>query len=838
MKIESLLKRWIETPDIYNNFVYWKKYPAKEEETKPFPKTVHPLLKKVLIDSGISDLYTHQFLAFQLAQMNHNIGIITNTASGKSLSYNLPVLNGILNNKNQSALYLFPTKALSQDQFGKLSKLGEAIKKNANVSVITGVYDGDTPSSARKKIRDNANIIITNPDMLHYGILPNHTKWQSFFSNLRYVIIDESHIYRGVFGSHVSNIIRRLKRIVNFYGGINQYILTSATIGNPGEFFTRLIGADVQIIDIDGSPHGTKFFMVYNPPIKNKELGIRKSLKDESLKLSSYLYQENIQTIVFTRSRRFAEILLREHLAKYRESRDDTSSYRSGLLPKERRFIESQLKKANIKLVFSTNALELGIDIGDLSATIIAGYPGTIASVFQMSGRSGRKSEESSLTILITGSSPLEQYIARNPDFIFSKSPESALINPDNLPILVTHIEHALKELPFHEGERFGKLPPEILNQILQFEVENENAMQSGNKYYWIGLNQPDQQISLRNASQGNYLLQIMKDSSTETIGSIDEKSAFLFVHPGAIYLHKGEQYFVRDLIIEEKIAILEHSKANYYTMPQTNSQIIIVESISSETTPKYKKSHGVIKVSQQVIGYKKIDWDTGAILETTKLNLPVSEYQTTAYWFSLNKEKIDDSLFSSWLDNPIDYGPNWQKQRLLALQRDNFRCQVCNKEESEQTHLHVHHKIPFRNFQNYIQANDLSNLITLCPQCHRIAEKNVKIQSGLSGIAHAIRNLAPLFLMCDYQDIESGIINDNLLPTSTPAIVLYERIPGGIGFSEKLYAIHETILEKTYHLINTCSCEDGCPSCVGPGGENGSGGKKEALTILQQLLI
>ncbi len=835
--IDNLLIQWNDDPDIRNNVCYYRTYPEQPAIRKPFPPGLDRQLTKALSKIGIEDLYVHQSQAWEFSQTGKNIGLVTNTASGKSLSYNLPIINELLHNDDACALYLFPTKALARDQFDKLQQINRTLIEEGGKPFRANVYDGDTPHHARKQIRENANIILSNPDMLHYSILPNHPQWKRFLSKLRYIVIDEAHIYRGVFGSHVANIFRRLERITRFYGHSYQVFLTSATIGNPKEFFSSLIGAPVTIINQDGSPKSAKHFLIYNPPVTNALLGIRASIKSECLKLTDSFFRSNIQTIVFTRSRHFAEVLLREHLDKHNGRETDSTTYRSGLLSSERRAIEKSLRQKEIKLVFSTNALELGIDIGDLSATVLAGYPGTIASVFQMSGRSGR-GNASSVTVLITGSTPLEQYIARNPAFIFEKPPECALINPNNLAVMLNHIECALNEIPFSTNERFGNLAAETLEDILQYEAENHTAIKIKENYYWTGKNQPAREISLRSATQNNYTLQVQKETGSSTIGLLDDKSAFLLAHPGAIYLHNGDQYYVEDLDIVEKIARLKPSLANYYTRPISNSEISIVDTHKSGMGTGCTKFLGELNVSKIVSGFKKIDWETGTILGTTALDLPAYTYLTTGYWFSLSKEAETDLLRQGiWNNAPIDYGPNWQKQRQLALTRDKATCQVCGQKSDANHALHIHHKIPFRHFRSFVEANDLSNLITLCSRCHRSAEQSVKMRSGLAGITHALRNLVPLFLMCDYQDMESG-----MMPTQEPgagamSIVLYERIPGGIGFSEKLYEMHTDLLSRAHQLISTCTCIDGCPSCVGPGGEFGSGGKNQAIAILERLL-
>jgi DEAD/DEAH box helicase domain-containing protein len=860
MSLPSLLAHWRADPEVGPNLVEWRIIPRKPAMFTPFPEALHPALREELRNRGITSLYTHQSDTWNAIKLGKNVVVVTGTASGKTLCYNLPIIDSLLNNNNATALYLFPTKALSQDQFAILNSLLTPInnisasslypsKKDVDIKAV--IYDGDTPISARSTLRSLSRLIITNPDMLHTGILPHHTGWAQFFQGLRYVVIDEIHTYRGIFGSHVANVIYRLKRIAKFYGVSPQFILTSATIGNPDDLGRRIINESVELIDHDGAEKGEKHFLIYNPPIIDQSLGLRRSAIQAGVNLADDLLTYNIQTIVFSRARRTAEIILtylrektenKNSMIKTRKNKatDIIRGYRSGYLPSQRRSIEEGLRKGDVRVVVATNALELGIDIGGMEASLMVGYPGTIAGTWQQAGRSGR-GEKSSLAILVASPNPLDQYLAEHPDYFFTRSPEHGMINPENLLILLGHIRCAAFELPFMEGETFGSVLPSVLGEILDYLQEEGVIHASGEKYFWMADIYPAQGVSLRSASTDRVLLQTQvvdnsKGFTLQTIGEVDLLSAFWMVHPGAIYLHEGTTFLVNDLNIETHIASLEPTYVDYYTEPRREVVVQQVNKMAQAVVPGGEKAYGEIQVTSRVIGFRKIRWHTNETLGVENLELPPSELLTTGYWLTLSErtiEKLKDE--GMWSNSPNDYGPNWQKQRELARARDMFRCQLCGEPEANKEH-HVHHKIPFRMFETTEQANQLENLITLCMSCHRKVEIAVRVRSGLDGLAFTLGNLAPLFLMCDIGDL--GIHSDpqSSLAEGKPAVILYDQIPGGIGLSERLYDIHADLMIKGRELVEACGCEDGCPSCVGPGGEGGMGGKKETLALLKEL--
>jgi DEAD/DEAH box helicase domain-containing protein len=687
--------------------------------------------------------------------------------------------------------------------------------------------------------------------MLHTGILPHHTGWAQFFKGLRFVVIDEIHTYRGVFGSHVANVIRRLKRIANFYGASPQFVLTSATIGNPDELGQRLINAPVTMIDNDGAEKGVKHFIVYNPPIIDKSLGLRRSAIQAGVNLANDLLTYNIQTIVFSRARRTVEIILtylREQSGpRNLKSINDTNNvrdyirgYRSGYLPAQRRLIEEGLRRGNVRVVVATNALELGIDIGGMDASLMVGYPGTIASTWQQAGRSGR-GEKASLALLVTSPNPLDQYLAQHPDYFFSRSPEHGMINPDNLLILLGHLRCAAFELPFTEGEIFGSISPASMEELMGFLQNERMIYKSGKKYFWMADKYPAQYVSLRSASTDRVLLQAHLrgdgiENHLQTIGELDASSSYWMTHPGAVYVHEGTTFLVKNLDSENHIAELELANVDYYTEPRREVTIQEVEQKLKAEVYGGEKVYGEIQVTSQVVGFRKIRWHTNETLGVENLSMPSSELLTTGYWLSLSDDTVgklrEEGL---WSNIPNDYGSMWRSVRELTRARDGFRCQVCGEPEGANEH-HVHHKIPFRMFESIEQANQLANLITLCNSCHRKVETAVRVRSGLAGLAFTLGNLAPLFLMCDIGDL--GIHSDpqSSLADGRPTVVLYDLIPGGIGLSERLYDIHQELMARGLELVEACGCEDGCPSCVGPGGEGGSGGKQETLALLKEL--
>jgi DEAD/DEAH box helicase domain-containing protein len=724
--------------------------------------------------------------------------------------------------------------------------------------LTTAIYDGDTPPKDRPAIRKNARIVLSNPDMLHTGILPHHTNWSDFLTSLRFIVIDETHTYRGVFGSHVANVIRRLKRVANFYGANPQFILASATIGNPKELAGHLIEEPVHLIDNDGSARGPRHFIIYNPPLTDAALGLRKSSLLEGVRLAQDLLKQDVQSVVFARSRRSVEIILTylqggergemqednlfppfDKAPSARTSQGRLSSfirgYRSGYLPTQRREIEKGLREGTVKTVVATNALELGIDIGGLGAAILVGYPGTIASARQQAGRAGR-GLESAAAVMVASATPLDQFLAHHPEYFFERSPEQALVNPDHLLILLEHLRCAMFELPFQTGEGFGSLAGETVAEYLQFLISNNEAHESQDKVYWMADQYPAANISLRSASPQGVVLQTIIDDRPQTIGTVDGESALWMVHPGAIYLHEAQSFFVKDLNLEEHVAYLKPVESDYYTEPMRGTEVTLLSTSAQATVLGGEKKWGEVQVTTQVTGFLKRRWYTHENLGEEPLDLPPTDLMTTGYWISLSEETIARLREAgAWSSDPNDYGPGWSRVRDRVRARDKYTCQVCGTLETTRQH-DVHHKTPFRAFTSFVEANRLENLVTLCHSCHRKVEENVRIRSGLSGLAYVLGNLAPLFLMCDAGDLGTHVEPVENQTFGQPSIVLYDAIPAGIGFSQKLFELHDELVRRALELVSECPCSDGCPSCVGPGGENAYGGKQEALEILKHL--
>ncbi|OQX54803.1 MAG: helicase [Candidatus Aminicenantes bacterium 4484_214] len=602
-----------------------KHIPRREGNFHPFPEDVHPALIQALHQKGISQLYSHQYEAWEKARQRKNIIVVTPTASGKTLCYNLPVLQSILENPSSRAIYLFPTKALSQDQRAELEEIINLLPQE--IRIFT--YDGDTPQDARKAIRARGQIILTNPDMLHTGILPHHTKWIKLFENLEYIIVDELHNYRGIFGSHLANIFRRLKRITNFYGSSPRFILCSATISNPVEMAERMIEEPVELIDNNGAPQGEKYVIFYNPPVVNKHLGIRRSYVNETRRVAKVFLGKNLQTIVFAQSRLITEVLvtyLKADMEKNITQEGLIRGYRGGYLPLKRREIEKNLREGKILGIVSTNALELGIDIGSLDVAVMAGYPGTITSTWQRAGRAGRQNAPSA-AVLVASSAPLDQFIVNNPDYFFSKSPEKALINPDNLSILISHIECAAFELPFQEGEKFGRLE---IGEILKFLEEEKMLHYSRGKWFWTSDAYPADGVSLRSITSDNFVV-VDTTGKPKVIAEVDFSSALTTLHPKAIYLCEGQQYYVEQLDFQQRKAYVKQTEVDYYTDAIDYTKIKILDSFDQKKIDNYSITHGEVHVATQVVGFKKIKFHTMENVGAGDLSLPQYEMQTTA---------------------------------------------------------------------------------------------------------------------------------------------------------------------------------------------------------------
>ncbi len=604
----------------------WMTIEPRPARYAPFPEKLNPRIREALTNKGVKELYTHQAQAFDLVyNQNKNIVVVTPTASGKTMAYNLPVFNHFLDNPEARALYLFPTKALSQDQLIEVQDLNDRLK----ASLKTFTFDGDTPADVRRTIRTAGNIVVTNPDMLHQGILPHHTLWIKLFENLRFIVMDELHTYRGVFGSHMANLLARLKRLCAFYGSNPRFICSSATIDNPKELAEKIIGEDVELVDDNGAPSGEKHFLFYNPPVVNAEIGLRRGVVNEVKNVVRTLLPTGAQIIVFARSRMRVELLvtyLHDLAREMKIPKNQIRGYRGGYLPLERRAIEKGLKNGDIRVVVSTNALELGIDIGQLDVAIMAGYPGSIASTWQQAGRAGRR-QSVSMTILVASSAPLDQYIIEHPDYFLGKNPETAFIDRQNLPILMSHLKCAAFELPFEENEEFV---PHITGQLLDYLNDERILRKTDGKYFWMSEIYPADEVSLRNATQENVVI-IDTSNKNRVIGEIDLFASQELVHDEAIYIHDSVPFYVDKLDWEERKAYVHRVDSDHYTDAITKVDIKVLDVVEEKDEGVYVKYCGEVAVTRTTTGYKKIKFRSHENIGFGRVYLPELEMQTDA---------------------------------------------------------------------------------------------------------------------------------------------------------------------------------------------------------------
>jgi DEAD/DEAH box helicase domain-containing protein len=753
-----------------------KYLPAQDGRYVDYPAEVHPTLVRALKDKGFERLYSHQHSTWEALRRGENAVVVTPTASGKTLCYNLPVLDAILKDPSARALYLFPTKALANDQ---RAELDETIGRlSAEIRIFT--YDGDTPQDARKAIRARGHIILTNPDMLHAGILPHHTKWIKLFENLKYVVIDELHNYRGIFGSHLANVLRRLRRVARFYGADPRFVFSTATIANPLEIAEKMIEAPVRLVDDNGAPRGEKYILFYVPPVVNRFLGIRRSYVNEARDVASIFLRHNLQTIVFAQSRLITEVLLtylKEDIEKTVKDEGLIRGYRGGYLPEKRREIEKGLREGRILGVVSTNALELGIDIGTLDVAVLASYPGSIASTWQRMGRAGRKTGVSA-AVLVASSAPLDQFIVHNPDYFFGRSPERALINPDNLTILTSHVECAAFELPFQDGETFGRAE---VGEILKILEEEKLVHHAKDKWYWTSDAYPADGVSLRSISSDNFVV-VDTTGKTQAIAEVDFSSALTTLHEKAIYICEGDQYFVDKLDFAERKAYVTKTDVDYFTDAIDYTDVKILDEFDRKRFDRFDVRHGEVHVATQVVGFKKIKFHTMENVGSGDLSLPQNEMHTTAYWLTIPAALLQALPFRS-------------EERTNGLHGLAYV---------------LHHVAP---------------LFLMCD----LHDLGVSIGDNTTGESVLPRNLAAKI------PPRQGPVSAE--PDFEPNIFLYDNYPGGIGLSPSLLDLDKTLFEYCLKTIASCPCEAGCPSCVGPVAESGERAKDVALEILTRLL-
>ena len=769
-----------------------RRLPPRAARTVPIPDTVDGRLAEALRGRGIGELYTHQAQVLEALRKGGHVVVVTPTASGKTLCYNLPVLETLLHEPSARALYLFPTKALAQDQLAELEELARVLPE-----LRIHTYDGDTSPDARRAVRTRANLVLTNPDMLHSGILPHHTKWLGLFQNLRYVVVDELHTYRGVFGSHLANVFRRLLRVCRHYGASPQFVCASATIANPRELAERLTGQPVDLVDDNGAPLGEKVLVFYNPPVVNPELGIRRPYLRETARLATPFLRARVPTIVFTGSRLAEEVLLTALKAAVERApafTDVIRGYRGGYLPTRRREVERGLREGSVLGVVSTNALELGIDIGRLDVAILAGYPGTIASTWQQAGRAGRRSGLSA-AVLVASSSPLDQFIVTHPEYFFGASPEHGLVNPDNPYILVSHLKCAAFELPFADGERFGD---QDVTRYLRLLEEEGILHAAGGRFHWTSESYPADHLSLRAVGSDNFVVIDTTHRETvatrltrkrQVIAEVDWRSAFAMIHPKAIYLVEGEQFEVQELHCredEEKVAYVKRVSLDYFTDAVSAKGVWALDRFRTGLSGAARAAQGELLVAEQVVGFKKIKFDTMENVGAGEVALPQQEMQTSGLWLTLPPETL--AAISPDRDALID------GLRGLA-------------------HL-LHHLAPLFLM---CDVRDLGAWLGDAAPPETPAEAAPASPRVLTADGTRARLLR----------------SDRFEPT----LYLYDSQPGGVGLTERLFELLPALVDRARETLLACPCRAGCPSCVGPVNAIGRQAKPIALALLERLV-
>ena len=745
-----------------------------EERSGQFAQPDEPLsaeLVELLARQGVEQLYSHQVAALELARAGRDLVVVTGTASGKTLCYNLPILETALADPEARALYLFPTKALAQDQHKNLLDVLYHTTQPARIK--SGVFDGDTPTAQRRRIQAEAQLVLSNPDMLHATILPYHPKWSRFFSSLRYVVVDEIHTYRGILGANVACVLRRLARVCAHYGSNPTILAASATIANPGELSSKLLGRDVAVVDADGAPRGRKYFVLWNPSPLGKDHLARRGTADDAVELMVEAMQAGAQALAFTRTRQAAELIHRyvkeELTARHSKLADTVRAYRGGYLPIERRQIESQLFDGQLRGVAATNALELGVDIGSLDVAILSGYPGTIASTWQQAGRSGRRHDDS-LAVLLAGNDPVDQYLARHPEYFFAQSPEHAVVDPENPYVLANHLQSAAFELPLDEADvdRFGPLAVPVAGVL----TDSGQLAHVDGQYFFSGGQNPSARVSLRHMSDNTFSIVLRRRAAEprgdasgasslrrvgtsyattrragahnpdhEVIANVDAISAPELVYPQAVYLHNGESYFVRELDLDGKVAYVERHEMDYYTQAVLDSSVVIKQqqrqrSLCTAGELPAQLAYGEVDVTWQTVAFKKIKFGTRENIGQGPVDIPAQNLPTTAAWL----------------------------------------------------------------------APDAALRAQMKAAGHRTSE-------AMAGLRNLAVVALPMVAMCDSRDL-GGVVDSKNLGRTT--VILYDRYPGGLGYCEKGFENYEQMLAVCHEMVRDCPCEDGCPSCVG----------------------
>jgi len=757
--------------------------PARAGEYRPLPDDLDPRLAQALRGRGVGRLYTHQAAAWRSVRAGRHTVVVTPTASGKTLCYNLPVLQAALQTQAK-ALYLFPTKALAQDQVAELTALNEA----GGLGVRAFTFDGDTPGDARKAVRTRGDIVVSNPDMLHQGILPHHTKWAQFFESLRYVVIDEMHSYRGVFGSHVANVLRRLRRICRFYGADPLFILCSATIANPAQLAGELIGDEVNALTESGAPQGARHLLLWNPPVVNPELGIRASARSQTTRIARMAVKQGLKSIVFAQSRLMVEVLtkyLKDAFDRDPRHPARVAAYRGGYLPTERRAMERQLREGRLDCVVSTSALELGVDIGALDLCVLNGYPGTIAGTWQRLGRAGRR-QRTAVGVLVASSLPLDQYIIRNPDFFLGASPEQARIDPDQLLILLDHIRCAAFELPFRQGETFGG---EDLGEMLAYLSEHGILHREGDQWHWMSDSYPANSVSLRSVAEGNFVVIDTGGGRQTVIAEVDYSSAPMTLYEGAIYMIQSAPYQVERLDWEGRKAFVTRTRADYYTDAIDYTRLKILERFEEAKGSRHAVAQGEVHLVKRIAGYKKIRYYSHENVGYGNIDLPDQEMHTTAVWWQVNPSALEAAFDSRQASLDGFLGAGYALHIIAAMRLLS-------------------------------EPGDLGRAV---------GDGNARwfatVGSNGRGQLRAEGDEA---------------LDPARLDQFTPTLFLYDNYPGGIGLSAPLHENRDRVVADARQLVQACDCRHGCPSCIGPilasDEVRGHSPKEAALKVLSLL--
>ncbi len=733
--------------------------PATMTRAAPLPPGLSPGTLRALERSGISFLYSHQAEAFDLLGQGHDVVVSTPTASGKSLCYTLPIIEALSRDPGATALLMFPTKALGRDQVKGL----EAMIAQAGIEADVAAYDGDVSAGARRLARSRARILLTNPDMLHLGILPHHTSWSSFFGGLRYVVVDELHQYRGVFGSHMANVMRRLARVLRFYGANPSFVGSSATIANPAQLASSLFGRPVRLVASSGAPSGHRTVVFMTPHLVDAVSGLRGSYMHLAAHVAGDLTTSGLQTLVFAQSRRGVEVALRyvrDHVRNKGMDPDTVQGYRGGYLPALRRRIEDGLRAGGLRCVVATNALELGVDIGSLDAVVLAGYPGSVASTWQRIGRAGRRLDPS-LAVLVGSASPLDQYMVSHAQWLASASPERSLVNPDNLDVVLGHVRCALFELPFEKDEPFGTLDMDAMEQVMSCLEAEGLAHRAGTHFCWVANEYPGATVNLRSVGPEPFV--VTDVTVGDVLGDVDGRSAFRMLHEQAIYQHAGMPYLVKKLDLDRHRAEVVQVDPEYYTEPVASTLITPIEEQGVERRGDVQIHLGEVRMVEKIAGYRRIRFGTHENLGTGELDLPETVMDAFALWIEVMPEGIAHG------------------SGILARRQS-----------------------PAGPLPDPVTGDDLAR-----------EALPLWVIEGLEGTGHLLRHVACLRLMCDPHDIVPAVgMGDG---STLPVLYLHESHPGGVGLVHKLYDEIAEAAAEALDALNRCPCTSGCPSCVGP---------------------